>query len=200
MRMTQPEKKSEMLELRITPSEKDALQKRAKAEGRAVSAVVRQAVSNYLATPLHPIMPRLRKGWAALAGGVMAVSAALGLSGLAHAETLQLDVAASLVTPEGEGVRTRSSDFTLHIEDQEPVEFITEHADGSAILGIEVRATRLSDSEVRLDIVITDPETGEVIGSPFLMTELGTRASLEVGATEDRAASYSVSILPTVLD
>ena len=198
--MTRPEKKSEMLELRITPSEKDALQARAEAEGRAVSAVVRQAVSDYIATPFHPVMPKVRRGWATLVGGLMALGAAFGLSGLAHAETLQLDVAASLVTPEGEGVRTRSSDFTLHVEDERPVEFITEHADGSAILGMEVRATRLSDSEVRLDVVITDPETGEVIGSPFLMTELGTRASLEVGATEDRAASYSVSILPTVLD
>jgi hypothetical protein len=201
--MTLPEKKTEMLELRITPSEKAALQARAEQEGRAVSAVVRHAVSRYLSTPVHPVTPKLRRGWAAATGGVVALAAAAGFSGLAHANQFKLDLQAEVVTPDGDGTRTRRANMEIHMDADEPASFVLSPPDAASPFAVGLLVTEITEDRGRLEITVRNGD--EVLGKPVLETELGQRADIQVGeqlvdGTVLPSPSYTISVVPTRLD
>lgn len=191
------EKRSETLEVRITPTEKQALQERAATEERGVSAVVRDAISSYLAQPVQTLSTKAGKVWLSMAAASAALAAAVGFSGLAHAETIKLQFASAVLSPEGDKVSEAA--FELHVDPDTDKNTVAEAAVLGEPMRIEFTTTDLSEDRIRLSMKLSYQD--RAIGTPVLDVDVGRQAMIQVSLNNnDAGASYSLSVLPTRLD
>lgn len=189
------EKKSETIEVRITRTEKQALQERATTEERGVSAVVREAISLYLARPAQKLSIKARTIWLGIAAAFTTLVAAAGLSGLAHADTIKLEFASAVVSPEGE--KTSQAAFELHVDPDQDKNTVAEASVLGEPMRIEFTTTDLSEDRLRLSMTLSYQD--RVIATPVLDVEPGKQAMIQIGLNES-GQYYSMAILQTRLD
>jgi hypothetical protein len=115
-----PEKKSEKLEVRLTYSEKRALQREAKSEGSSVSELVRGVLERhiksqpYFETALQPMRRHPRSAMAGLIAAICSLGIAFSLSPSASTEPLRVEMLGKMVSPDPEV--TRVSRFSANVD------------------------------------------------------------------------------------
>ena len=186
-------KKSEMLEVRLSHDDKLALQAKARCEGRSVSVVVRQLISDYLTqpesrSPPYLLMERLMtlksKPKFLLTAAAVGLLAPLGLAGLASAEDVAIRINGEYtqpVTENGvEGKRVRRFDFDVHME-----------ADGSAILDIPSQSGTL-----QISVLSEDVDDGLALRFVILDNGVAWNMSHELGSytSPSLIAAYDVPV------
>ncbi|MEM9179149.1 MAG: hypothetical protein AAGA89_05535 [Pseudomonadota bacterium] len=115
-----PEKRSEKLEVRLTYSEKRALQLEAKSEGSSVSELVRAVLERhiesqpYFETALQPMRRHPRSALAGLLAVIGSLGIAFSLSPSASTEPLRVEMLGKMVSPDPEV--TQVSRFSANVD------------------------------------------------------------------------------------
>lgn len=172
-------KKSEMLEVRLSHEDKQALQAKAANEGRTVSFVVRRLISDYLKQPearsqptrfTELLMTLKSKPKTVLALAAACILTPLGMASFASAADVSLRINAEYTQPAtehgAEGKRVRRFNTDLHME-----------ADGTATLEIPSQT-----GSFRLLITSEEVENGLSLKFAILDNGEGWNMSDQLGA------------------
>ena len=207
-------KKSEMLEVRLSHEDKQALQAKAAREGRTVSFVVRRLISDYLTPPetrsqpsrLQELLMTLKsKPKSSLAIITAFVLTPFGIASFASAEDLSLRINGEYSQPMidngTEAKRVRTWDFEVVME-----------TNGTATLevpaasdGLQIKITT-EELETGLSLKFAILEDGEPWGmsrelgaykSPSLITNYDTPVAIEIGY--ESGEMFKMSALPSKL-
>lgn len=193
------DKKTGMIEVRISPETKDRLQSRAAHEGRSMSELLRSLIHAYLDAPqretagLRPHVAALARRYPARITGLMAgVAAMLFLPfSLASATPVTLQVKGEIGTTTAQARSTRKFETTLQAEPgQRYVIIPTPGRDQDYRVTVEVRPVEGGKHELSFEIVdIAEGATGEVF-EPKLIAADGSPARVHI----DRGAGLYVSM------
>lgn len=215
--MTRRSKKSEMLEVRLSLQDKDALRAKAASEGLTVSAAVRRLIADYLrqpesavSSPTHRITPMTLikhplKTFAAI--GTL-IGAAFILTPFAYAEPLRLVVETehmSAVTEtldngeETRGIRTRRYNTEVEIDSGESLCFdlISSQACDPDNLAadsetINLKATQ-TDRGIYIEMRVMSGSV--VVATPTLIVGVGETAQFLTGSESGAGLSLKIEAL-----
>ena len=182
-------KKSEMLEVRLSHEDKQALQAKAAREGRTVSFVVRRLISDYLTPPetrsqpsrLQELFMSLKsKPKSLLATGAVCLALPFIFTPFASAEDISLRLNGEytqVIQVDGEdGKRVRRFETEIHMESEDSAEFEILSAD--SVISISI-TTEEAEGRILLKFVISNDD--DIIGTPFLSTLYDVPARIEIG-------------------
>lgn len=167
-------KKTEIIEVRVDPDTKQALQDRAQSDGRTVSAIVRELIQGFLTSGEEVVRHRgnrFKPIFAVIAGFAMLTAALLGTSRLANAEETTFKLSASLSRTDGEIINSRTIDTTLKLSEGHQQElFLPAHGDQSPIT-VLVSYERASEHEILIAITLMEGEgdEAEMLAQPRLL-------------------------------
>lgn len=210
--MTRRSKKSEMLEVRLSHEDKEALRAKAASEGQTVSAVVRRLIGAYIRPAetvdhterWNPIMTLKTYPRRAAAAALACLATTFALSSTAQAEpvrlTLEIENTTPVADPEhGEGKRVQRASTELELADTSAVCMALERggacdpttltAEGLAIV---VVAKPLAD-QVRVELVLKSGET--ILSEPWITVPYGETASIEIAGEDGSQTTLQVTSL-----
>ena len=208
-------KKSEMLEVRLSHDDKQALQAKAAREGRTVSFVVRRLISDYLTQPearSHPnrlmelLMTLKSKPKSMLAVAMAFVLTPLGIASFASAKDVSLRINGEYSQPmienDTDAKRVRTWDYEVHME-----------TDGTATLDVQSASGNLQilvtteEVENGLSMKFSIPDNGKAwnmssqLGaykSPSLIANYDAPIAIEIGYEDGEM--FKMSATPRKLD
>lgn len=204
------EKKSEKLELRITPSEKEALRAEAESKGLSVSELVRKVLSEHImAQPYwrlasQPIKQHPRK----FTSGLIAILSAIGIGvtvlPAASAQNLIVDLSGK-IEGQSETVRTSqafSTALTLKVGEPALIDLPpSQHSKHIKPAQIEVTVFAADQEEYSSErplyqLAIRIIEDEETIIEPKMVAEVNKEAKLVYGIDPIRTYTISAVVKP----
>jgi len=198
-----PPKKSENLEVRLSHQDKTALQKKAAQEGRSVSAVVRELISDYLTQPIARSTPnrfmelimKLKSKPKSMVAALVILVAPFTLFQFASAEDVAIELNGEYTKPiqvNGEiGMRSRTFATEIHLTDGERQEF---ELGGASDLSMSISVNQ-DGEQLLIDMIIREGD--KLIAMPKLTTHFDAPIRVEVG--EEGGELLTLNALPTKL-
>ncbi len=196
--MTSHDKKTGMIEVRISPDTKERLQEKAPREGRSMSDVLRGLIHAYLeagyagAGALRPHARLARRYPARIAGLLAGLAAMIFLPfSLASATPVTLQVKGEIGTKTAEAMTRRKFETTVRAEPGQRFVLVpTPGQDQDFRVTVEVRPVEGGKHELAFEIEdLGDGASGEIL-QPKLIAEDGRPATVQI----DRGAGLYVSM------
>lgn len=214
------EKKTEKLEVRLTHSEKIALQMEAKASGQSVSQLVRSVLQRhiqaqpYFELALQPVRKHPRKTVGLVACITSAIGLGLLLSPAAHTEELALEVLGSMeqVGREYRHVSRFSSQLTLDESGQGVLEIPNDQKHGNGRVNLlpphrfEVSVHKQASDDdstagpdyfVTIRVIRADESNDYVVAEPALTTTINAISNLEFTSDENVRYALTARVIPS---
>lgn len=198
-----PHKKSETLEIRLSYPDKQALRAKASAEGRSVSSVVRELISDYIAAPcLEPRAPQtfaeslmsfFKRPIVAAVATITAICALpLAFVPSAYATDVRLRYEGEYVQPvveDGEtGINTRSFINEVSLDLDKPSTLPVMGPQGTVDVTITLKSV-----EDGITIIMEFEEDDTVIAAPTLRANYGETASFETNEADGTRFALKIS-------
>ena len=180
-------KKTEKIEVRVTPEEKDQVARIAQSEGRSVSDLVRNILQSYIAaqsageTKLVKVA-RSKTVWG-LASLIAALSAIFTVAMPAQAE-VAYTVEVTYAGQEGEDGKPFSKNWSKTLQTEFGTVYDFPEADGLEDIGVKIRFLEQEDDTVfaHLKICHRTGDDCEVLAEPQLQCSIAKSCSAQIGS------------------
>lgn len=189
------DKKTEMLEVRLSHEDKTALQLKARSEGRSASAVVRSLIRGHVKTlnsdeqrTQTSILTRPR----IIVATLVAMLCSTVLIPKVSANEVALTLSGSIVESAESGSHTLSFEREVELELRKPVSFDLTGGDRliKAILDVDK-----TEDGLFIQIILYELVDGEkvILARPKLITDSNTPASIMFGSEQSTMISFSLT-------